>query len=159
MLSHFSCVQLFATLWTVACQAPLSMGFSDKNTAMDYHALSLDFSNYGRGHQNLQNVEHILNIAKYITFVISFNLCKGLSIQFHFQFSLYHFQFSSVTQSCPTLCKPWTAACQAFLSITNSQSLFKLMSIKSVMPSNHLSLCHNHFTDEKTMADRKVINL
>ena len=27
-LSHFSCVQLFATLWTVACQAPLSMGFS-----------------------------------------------------------------------------------------------------------------------------------
>ena len=28
MLSHFSCVQLFATLWTVACQAPLSMGFS-----------------------------------------------------------------------------------------------------------------------------------
>ena len=27
MLSHFSCVQLFATLWTVACQAPLSMGF------------------------------------------------------------------------------------------------------------------------------------
>ena len=33
---------------------------------------------------------------------------------------------------------PWTAACQAPLSITNSQSLFKLMSIKSVMPSNHL---------------------
>ena len=32
-------------------------------------------------------------------------------------------------------------ACQAFLSITNSQSLFKLMSIESVMPSNHLSLC------------------
>ena len=28
MLNHFSCVQLFATLWTVACQAPLSMGFS-----------------------------------------------------------------------------------------------------------------------------------
>ena len=28
MLSHFSCVQLFATLWTVACQAALSMGFS-----------------------------------------------------------------------------------------------------------------------------------
>ena len=27
MLSHFSCVQLFATLWTVACHAPLSMGF------------------------------------------------------------------------------------------------------------------------------------
>ena len=37
---------------------------------------------------------------------------------------------------------PWTAACQASLSITNSQSLLKLMSIKSVMPSNHLILCH-----------------
>ena len=36
---------------------------------------------------------------------------------------------------------PWTAACQASLSITNSQSLPKLMSIGSVMPSNHLMLC------------------
>ena len=37
---------------------------------------------------------------------------------------------------------PWTAALQASLSITNSQSLLKLMSIESVMPSNHLILCH-----------------
>ena len=37
---------------------------------------------------------------------------------------------------------PWTTACQASLSITNSQSLLKLMSIESVMPSNHLMLCH-----------------
>ena len=37
---------------------------------------------------------------------------------------------------------PWTVTCQASLSITNSQSLFKLMSIESVMPSNHLILCH-----------------
>ena len=37
---------------------------------------------------------------------------------------------------------PWTAACQASLSITISWSLLKLMSIKSVMPSNHLILCH-----------------
>ena len=36
---------------------------------------------------------------------------------------------------------PWTAAHQASLSITNSQSLLKLMSIESVMPSNHLVLC------------------
>ena len=36
---------------------------------------------------------------------------------------------------------PWTAACQASLSITNSRSLFKLMSIESVVPSNHLLLC------------------
>ena len=36
---------------------------------------------------------------------------------------------------------PWTTACQASLSITNSRSLLKLMSIKSVMPSDHLVLC------------------
>ena len=36
---------------------------------------------------------------------------------------------------------PWAAACQASLFITNSQSLLKLMSIESVMPSNHLILC------------------
>ena len=36
---------------------------------------------------------------------------------------------------------PWTEACQATLSITNSQSLLRLMSIESVMPSNHLILC------------------
>ena len=40
---------------------------------------------------------------------------------------------------------PWTAAQQASLSITNSQSLFKLMAIESVMPSNHLILCHPLF--------------
>ena len=37
---------------------------------------------------------------------------------------------------------PWIAACQDSLSITNSWSLFKLMSIESVMPSSHLILCH-----------------
>ena len=37
---------------------------------------------------------------------------------------------------------PWTAACQASLSTTNSRSLLKLMSIKSVIPSNHLILYH-----------------
>ena len=37
---------------------------------------------------------------------------------------------------------PWTAARQASLSITNAWSLLKLMSIESVMPSNHLALCH-----------------
>ena len=49
---------------------------------------------------------------------------------------------SSVAQSCLTLCDPWTAARQASLSIANSQSLLKFMSIESVVPSNHLILCH-----------------
>ena len=50
-------------------------------------------------------------------------------------------QFRSL--SCVQLfATPWTAACQASLSITNSQSIPKLMSIDSVMPSNHLIFCH-----------------
>ena len=51
-------------------------------------------------------------------------------------------QFCSVTQLRPTLCDPMTRACQASLSITNSWSLLKLMSIELVMPSNHLILYH-----------------
>ena len=50
-------------------------------------------------------------------------------------------QFSSVIQSCLTLCDPMNQAQQASLSITNSRSSLKLTSIKSVMPSNHLILC------------------
>ena len=49
---------------------------------------------------------------------------------------------SSDDKSCPTLCDPGTAACQASLSFTISQSLFKLMSIESVMSSSHVILCH-----------------
>ena len=52
-------------------------------------------------------------------------------------------QFSSIQFSpVRSFDTPWTAAHQASLSITNSRSLLKLMSIESVMPSNHLILCH-----------------
>ena len=52
--------------------------------------------------------------------------------------------FSSVqfSHSVQLFATPWISAHQASLSITNSQSLLKLMSIESVMPSNHLILCH-----------------
>ena len=49
--------------------------------------------------------------------------------------------YCSVAQSCPTL-TPWTAAHQACLSFTISQSLLKLVSFESVILSNHLILCH-----------------
>ena len=60
-----------------------------------------------------------------------------------FRFRIVSLQFSSVQSlSCVQLfATPWNAACQASLSITNSQSLPKPMSIVSVMPSNHLILC------------------
>ena len=52
------------------------------------------------------------------------------------------FQFSSIAWSCLTLSTPWITARQASLSITNSQSSLKLMSIGLVMSSRHLILCH-----------------
>ena len=54
-------------------------------------------------------------------------------------------QFSSVAQSCLTLCDSMNHRHQASLSITNPWSLPKLMSIESVMPSNHLILCRHLF--------------
>ena len=67
-----------------------------------------------------KNISHITSIQKWADMATV-------------QFSLSHLQLFAT---------PLTAACQASPSITNSQSLFKFMSIESVMPSNHLILCH-----------------
>ena len=72
-----------------------------------------------------------LLLSKYFLQMLKYNcgsLCGGQSV-------------TSVTQSCPTLCNPMDAACQASLYITNSRSSLKLISIESVMPSSHLILC------------------
>ena len=63
---------------------------------------------------------------------LSFYFLKIIKIYFYSVQSLSHVQLFAT---------PWTTACQASLSITNSRSLLKLMSITSVMPSNHLILC------------------
>ena len=57
----------------------------------------------------------------------------GASLSFSSIQSLSHVQLFAA---------PWTAACQASLSITSSRNLLKCMPIESVMPSNHLILCH-----------------
>ena len=60
---------------------------------------------------------------------------------------------------------PWTAARQASLSITNSQSLLKLMSITSVMPSNHLILCRpllllpSIFSSARVFSNESVLHI
>ena len=79
----------------------------------------------------------ILSKAKLLLFIarcITFNfLCLHLL--------LFKIQFSSVGQSCLTLCDPMNRSTPASLSITNSRSSLRLTSIESVMPSNHLILC------------------
>ena len=66
-----------------------------------------------------------------------------------FYHHLFDNQFSSVTPHVQLFATPWTTACQASLFITNSQSLLKLISIESVMPSNHLILCHPHLSQHQ----------
>ena len=59
---------------------------------------------------------------------------------------LFQFSLVQLLSHVRLFATPWTVACQASLSITNSWSLLKLMSIKSVMPSNYLILCHPLFS-------------
>ena len=83
---------------------------------------------------------HYLQISSKFYSFQSLGLPSWLSL---FQY-FYFIKFSSV-QSLSRVwlfVTPWTAACQASRSITNSWSLLRLMSIESVMPANHLILCH-----------------
>ena len=74
------------------------------------------------------------------------DMTEWLSLHFHLYMKKITgpgYQFSSVAQSSPTLSDPMDWGMPDLLSITNSQSLLKLMSIESVMPSNHLILCYS----------------
>ena len=109
-VKSLSCVQLFATPWTAAHQAPLSMGFS--NPEKEHWSwcnqvpwLQTILQNYS--HQNSNSSVQLGHSVVSWLFVTS-----------------------------------WTAAHQTSLSITNSWSLLKPMSIESVMPFNHLIFCH-----------------
>jgi len=74
-------------------------------------------------------------------------------------------QFSSVAQLCLTLCNPLNTACQASsLSVTNSRSLLKLLSIESVMPSSHLIPCcpllpPSVFTSIRIFSNESVLHI
>ena len=113
VFSQLSSVRLLETPWIVASQAPLSMGFSRQE--------------YWRQ----------------LPFPASPELAGGFCTTEpsgkpkRYQFSSVQFSCSVVSDSMTS----WITARQASLSITNSQSLLKLMPIESVMPSSHLTLC------------------
>ena len=73
--------------------------------------------------------------------MLLFNNNVNVFISLDYTLKHYSVQFSSVAQSCLTLCDPMDHSTQAFLSITNSWRLLKLMSVESVMPSKYLILC------------------
>ena len=70
---------------------------------------------------------------------------------------------TDISLSCLTLCNPMDCSMPGFLSITSSQSLFKLISIKSVMPSNYLILCRpllllpSIFPSVRVLSDESVL--
>ena len=70
------------------------------------------------------------------------NTLRQSSVWFRDKVLITFLPFQSVQFSLSVFATPWTAGCQASLSITNPQSLLKLMSIESLMPSNHLILYH-----------------
>ena len=105
---------------------------SRRRSCLNWEPCRLDIVSLSHTHTHT----HTHNFLHHILLVI-WQFLKFLDVNICFPLSLSSVQFSSVAQSCLTLC-----ARQASLSITNSQSLPKLMSIESVMPSNYLILCH-----------------
>ena len=124
VLSLFSRVRLFATLCTVACWAPLSMRFSRQEYWNGLSCLSPgDLPNSG------------IKSASLTSPVFSY-VCTYISILMEYIIAVV-----PLLSRVQLFVTAWTAACQASLPFTISQSLLKLKSIESVMPSNHLILC------------------
>ena len=156
------CVWLFAAPWIAACQAHLSMEFSRQEywnhsflqgifTTQGWNS-GLPFCTWILYHLSHQGSPRILEWVSISFFRWSSWPRDRICVSRIGRWILYHWVtreapdfgicwFCSVTKSCPTLCCSMTAACQASLSFTVSQTLLKLMSTESVILSIYLILC------------------
>ena len=91
--------------------------------------------------ENYQNETQRHKVSKCCWNVPKDLLSEGLPQNFHLQKIQYLFSSVQLLNCVRLFETPWTAAHQASLSITNSWSSLKLMSIESVMPSNYLTFC------------------
>ena len=96
------------------------------------------------GLQNQVECRNLPSCRAYYPYPLYFMVSYKLFSAIYLIWLIIVVQFSSVQSisHVQLFATPWTTAHQAFLSITNSRSLPKLISIESVMPSNHLILCH-----------------
>ena len=120
----------------------LSVSFSSTSSQSAWNSFIPLFSQGTQKRALLYNLGNkIIAFGGYV--VLYFVHCQFNQVKFPMLVLFFLLIIPSVQFSCSVLlfATPWTAACQAFLSITNSQSLLKLMPIESVMPSNHLILC------------------
>ena len=88
--------------------------------------------------EHFQIFKASLNVKSFFSMQLR---CSPLFLFLFTEISKRAVQFSSAAHFVWLFATPWTAACQASLSITNARSLLKLMSIESVMPSNRFILC------------------
>ena len=95
-------------------------------------------------HMYTLHVVTCMHVCSVTQLCLSFSTSRTVACQSPLSMGLSQHQFSSVQSlsSVRLFATPWITARQASLSITNSRSLPKLMSIESVMPSSHLILCH-----------------
>ena len=140
------------TPWTIAHEVPLSMGFSRQETGVGSHSLlPTQGSNPGLLHRgqilyHISHQESQLKKKKKPGKIHSYGAFGRI-----FRKTLPQWKEWLVLSSVQLLSRvrlsatPWITACQASLTITNSRSSLKLMSIKSVTPSSHLILCRPLF--------------
>ena len=139
VLSCFNCVQFFATLWTVTCQDPLSMGIFQARI-LEWVDMPSSMGSFWPRHQT-----HVSYIS-----------CIGIQVLYHWyhlgipflEYIKYKLNFfsdlllCSVTKSYLTLCDPMNCSTPGFPVLHYLPKLLKLMSIDSVMLCKHLTLCH-----------------
>ena len=123
---HLSCVQFFATLWTLACQALLPMGFSRQE-----YWRGLPFP--PPGDPPNPGIEPTSPTLQADSLPLTYRVSPLINVVV--------VQLLKCVQLFVT---PWTAARQAFLSFTISRSLLRLVSIESMTASKHLILLNKY---------------
>ena len=145
--------------WDFACSYPLALPLP-RSAALWEECYLRESSLYGRKYPEREKI--FLTFAPWI--IIFYDAGKTYGIISN------HSRFKNSVQSVQLLSHiwlfvtPWTATCQASQSITNSQNSLKLMSIESVMQSNHLILCHpllppSIFPSIRFFSDESVLHI